>query len=30
VNADAVALEALFVPSDDRTFNPLGVKAWPS
>jgi len=26
VNADVPALEALFVPSDDRRFNPLGVK----
>jgi xanthine dehydrogenase YagR molybdenum-binding subunit len=26
VNADAIELEALFVPSDDRRFNPLGVK----
>jgi xanthine dehydrogenase YagR molybdenum-binding subunit len=26
VNADVVELEALFVPSEDREFNPLGVK----
>jgi xanthine dehydrogenase YagR molybdenum-binding subunit len=26
VNADLVELEALFVPGDDRRFNPLGVK----
>ena len=26
VNADVPELEALFVPSDDRRFNPLGVK----
>lgn len=26
VNADVEELEALFVPGDDRTFNPLGVK----
>ena len=26
VNADVKELEALFVPSDDRNFNPLGVK----
>jgi len=26
VNADVVEVDALFVPSDDRCFNPLGVK----
>jgi xanthine dehydrogenase YagR molybdenum-binding subunit len=26
VNADVAELEALFVPADDRRFNPLGVK----
>ena len=26
VNADVIGLEALFVPSDDRQFNPLRVK----
>jgi xanthine dehydrogenase YagR molybdenum-binding subunit len=26
VNADVIELDALFVPSDDRRFNPLGVK----
>ena len=26
VNADVVALDALFVPSEDRAFNPLGAK----
>jgi xanthine dehydrogenase YagR molybdenum-binding subunit len=26
VNADVIELEALFVPSEDRRFNPLGVK----
>jgi xanthine dehydrogenase YagR molybdenum-binding subunit len=26
VHADVVELEALFVPGDDRRFNPLGVK----
>ena len=26
VNADALDIDAVFVPSDDRNFNPLGVK----
>ncbi len=26
VNADVAELEAIFVPSDDRLFNPLGAK----
>jgi xanthine dehydrogenase YagR molybdenum-binding subunit len=26
VNADVVALEALFAPSEDHNFNPLGIK----
>ena len=26
VNADVTELEALFVPGEDRQFNPLGVK----
>jgi xanthine dehydrogenase YagR molybdenum-binding subunit len=26
VNADVTELDALFVPGDDRRFNPLGVK----
>ncbi len=26
VNADVAEMEAIFVPNDDRNFNPLGVK----